>query len=126
MKNRPVLILSQHAATDDPYYLPTGYPFVQPNVIMSLHNVLIPVMYRLLLAGGVILKAIYEPDIKAMRHMMRLHKKGASFLIFPEGIQSMDGTTQPLHKSTARLIKKACNGYRAVHEPWSLFMQSAL
>ena len=37
---------------------------------------------------------------------MRLHKKGASFLLFPEGIESTDGTTQPLHPATARLIKK--------------------
>ena len=106
MKGKPVLILSQHASTDDPYYVNAGYPFVQPNVVMSLHNALIPVMYRLLLADGVILKTLYEPDIKAIRHLMRLHKKGASFLIFPEGIQSMDGTTQPLHPATARLIKK--------------------
>ena len=106
MKGRPVLLLSQHASTDDPYYVNAGYPFVQPNAVMSLHNVIIPVMYRLMLADGVILKALYEPDMKAMRHLMRLHKKGASFLIFPEGIQSMDGTTQPLHPATARLIKK--------------------
>lgn len=106
MKDRQVLILAQHASRDDPYYVSAGYTFVQPNAVMSLTNVLIPVMYRLLLADGVILKSLFEPDIKAMRHMMRLHKKGASFLLFPEGVQSADGTTQPLHPATARLVKK--------------------
>lgn len=106
MKGRQVLILAQHASRDDPYYVNAGYDFVQPNAVMSLKNVLIPVMYRLLLADGVVLKSLFEPDIKAMRHMMRLHKKDASFLLFPEGVQSADGTTQPLHPATARLIKK--------------------
>lgn len=106
MKGRQVLILAQHASRDDPYYVNTGYTFIQPNAVMSLTNVLIPVMYRLLLADGVILKSLFEPDIKAMRHLMRLHKKGASFLLFPEGVQSADGTTQPLHPATARLVKK--------------------
>lgn len=106
MKDRPVLILAQHASRNDPYYVNAGYPFVQPNAVMSLHNVLIPVMFRLLLADGVILKSLFEPDIGAMRQLMRLHKKGASFLIFPEGVQSMDGTTMPVHPATARLVKK--------------------
>lgn len=106
MKGRQVLILAQHASTDDPYYVNAAYPFIQPNAVMSLHNVLIPLMYRLMLKDGVILKALYEPDSKAMRQLMRLHKKGASFLLFPEGIQSLDGTTQPIHPATARLIKK--------------------
>lgn len=106
MKGRQVLILSQHASRDDPYYLSIGYPFVQPNAVMGLHNVLIPVMYRLMLADGVILKALYEPDLAAMRHLMRLHRKGASFLLFPEGIEAIAGTTQPIHPATARLIKK--------------------
>ena len=108
MKGRQVLILAQHASMDDPYYVNAAYPFIQPNAVMSLHNVLIPVMYRLMLKDGVILKALYEPDAKAMRHLMRLHKKGASFLIFPEGIQALDGTTQPIHPATARLVKKLC------------------
>lgn len=106
MKGRPVLILAQHVSRDDPYYVASGYHFVLPNSIMSLHNALIPGMLRLLLADGVILKSLYEPDIRAMRHLVRLHKKGASFMLFPEGIQSADGTTQPVHPATARLIKK--------------------
>ena len=106
MKDRQVLILAQHASRDDPYYVCKGYPFVQPNAVMSMHNVLIPVMFRLLLKDGVILKALYEPDLGAMRHLMRLHRKGASIVLFPEGIEATDGTTQPIHPATARLIKK--------------------
>lgn len=106
MKDRQVLILAQHASRDDPYYVNAAYPFVQPNAVMGMTNVLIPVMFRLLLADGVILKSLFEPDLTAMRHLMRLHKKSASFLLFPEGIHSVDGSTQPIHPATARLIKK--------------------
>ena len=106
MEGKQVLILAQHASRDDPYYVSKGYPFIQPNAVMSLHNVLIPVMFRLLLKDGVIPKALYEPDLGAMRHLMRLHRKGASILLFPEGIEATDGTTQPVHPATARLIKK--------------------
>ena len=106
MKDRPVLILAQHTSRDDPYYVNEAYPFVRPNAVMSMHNVLIPFMWRILLKDGVILKSLYEPDTKAIRHLMRLHRRGASILLFPEGIQSMDGVTEPLHPTTARLIKK--------------------
>lgn len=106
MKGRPVLILAQHASHDDPYDVIWGYRFVMPNAIMSMHNILIPGFMRLLMADGVILKSLYEPDMSAMRHLLRLHKQNASFVLFPEGIQSMDGTTQPLHPATARLVKK--------------------
>ena len=49
MRGRQVLILAQHASTDDPYYVSAAYPFIQPNAVMSMHNVLIPVMYRIML-----------------------------------------------------------------------------
>ena len=106
MKGRPVLLLAQHASFDDPYDVLWGYRFVMPNAIMSMHNILLPGLMRLLMADGVILKSLYEPDMSAMRHLLRLHKQGASFVLFPEGIQSVDGTTQPLHPATARLVKK--------------------
>ena len=106
MKNRPVLILAQHASSDDPYDVIWGYPFVRPNAIMSMHQILRPGLFRLLMADGVILKSLYEPDIAAMRSMLRLRKKNASFVLFPEGVQSIDGTMQPLHPATAKLVKK--------------------
>ena len=106
MKGRQVLILAQHTSRDDPYYVNAGYPFINPNAIMSMHNALIPIMFRLLLKDGVILKSLFEPDIGAMKQLMRLRKKNASFLLFPEGVESADGTTQPLHPATARLVKK--------------------
>ena len=106
MKGRQVLILAQHTSRDDPYYVNVGYPFINPNAIMSMHNALIPIMFRLLLKDGVILKSLFEPDIGAMKQLMRLRKKNASFLLFPEGVESADGTTQPLHPATAGLVKK--------------------
>ncbi len=106
MRGRQVLILAQHTSRDDPYYVNVGYPYINPNAIMSMHNALIPIMFRLLLKDGVILKSLFEPDIGAVKQLMRLRKKNASFLLFPEGVESADGTTQPLHPATAGLVKK--------------------
>ncbi len=105
IKNKQVLVLSIHAAYDDSIYVPQGIGFIGPNTIMGKHHIYKTFLFGLLLAGGVIPKPLYISDINTARSMMRLKKQGASFLIFPEGIQSTDGTFSPLHPSTVKMIR---------------------
>lgn len=119
LEGRPVMILADHASTDSYIYALLGWPFNQPNVVMGRHNILRKGLFRLFLAAGVIPKRLYTPDVSAVRAMLRLKKEGASFVLFPEGIQSMAGTTMPTDPAAIALVKKLglptvlCRGYGA-------------
>ena len=106
MKRRQVVILADHSSTDNYLYAIRGYPFVQPNVIMGYQNMFGRGLFRLLMKAGAVPKRLYVPDISTAISVLRLVRKGASVMIFPEGIQSMAGSTQPINPSTAALIKK--------------------
>lgn len=119
LKGRQIMILADHAATNSYLYVLRGLNFVQPNVVMGYHNIFQRGLFRLLLACGVIPKRLYTPDVSAVRSMLRLKKEGASFLLFPEGIQSMAGSTMPTDPAAIQLVKKLglttvlCRGYGA-------------
>ena len=105
MRGRQVLLLSQHPSKDDPVHLVKGYPFILPNVVMGYHNFFMPVLFDIFLAGGVIPKYLFVPDIRTAKSLIKLRKKGASVFIYPEGIQSMDGTAHMLDKGTVKMIR---------------------
>lgn len=106
MKGRQVLILSDHASTDSYIFTVLGYPFVRPNVVMGYQNILQKGVFRILLKVGVIPKKLFIPDVSTVRSILRLKKQGASILLFPEGIQSMDGSTMPTNPAAMQLVKK--------------------
>ena len=106
MRGKQVIILADHSSTDNYLYAIKGYPFVSPNVIVGYHNVLIKGLFRILLKAGVIPKRLYVPDMRTAVSVLRLAKQGASIMIFPEGIQSMAGSTHPINPATVPLLKK--------------------
>ena len=119
LKGKPVMILADHASTDSYIYALLGSSSFRPNVVVGYHNVFRKGLFRLFLAAGVIPKRLYTPDFSTAVSILRLKKKGASFLLFPEGIQSMAGTTMPTDPATMALLKKLglttllCRGYGA-------------
>ncbi len=119
LKGRPVMLLADHASTDSYIYALLAWPYSQPNVVMGYHNVLRKGLFRLFMKVGVIPKRLYTPDVSAVRSMLRLKKAGASFMLFPEGIQSMAGSTMPTDPAAMGLVKKLglptvlCRGYGA-------------
>ncbi len=54
----------------------------------------------------VISKKQFTPDIKAIKEMIRTVKAGYILGMMPEGRVSMDGTSNPIDDSTAKLLKK--------------------
>ena len=106
MKKRQVIILSDHASRHTFYYTLYGYKFVNPNVVMGYHNIFQKYLFKILLKSGVILKSLYETDVKAIKEMFDVVKKGGSLCLFPEGIQSTSGSTHPMNPSTIKFIKK--------------------
>ncbi|MBO7375966.1 MAG: hypothetical protein J6V01_02580 [Clostridia bacterium] len=106
MKGRQVLILADHASTDSYLYVLRGYPFVEPNVVIGYQNIFIRGIFGLFLKCGIIPKKLYEPDLRPVISMLRIVRAGGSLLLFPEGIQSMDGSTQPINPATAEFVKR--------------------
>ena len=106
MKGRHVLILADHASTDSYLYVLRGYPFVEPNVVIGYQNIFIRGIFGLFLKCGIIPKKLYEPDLRPVISMLRIVRAGGSLLLFPEGIQSMDGSTQPINPATAEFVKR--------------------
>ena len=119
MRHKQVIILADHSSTDNYLYAIKGYPFVSPNVVIGYHNIFVKGLFRILLGAGVIPKRLYTPDMSTAISILRLIKHGASVMIFPEGIQSMAGSTQPINPATAALLKKCtvpvvlCKSYGA-------------
>ena len=55
---------------------------------------------------GFIPKTLYNPDINAIKMMMKYAKDDSSIMMFPEARLSIDGTTGTLTHSTGVLLKK--------------------
>lgn len=108
MKNRQVLILSDHNSTDSYMYMSQGYGFCNPNIVMGYQNILTKGIFTLLLKIGIIPKKLYVTDMSAIKNILRLVKKGCSIALLPEGIQSSAGYSMPIYPGTAALIKR-CN-----------------
>ena len=52
-------------------------------------------------------KLLYQPDTSCTRKMLKVIKSGGSLALFPEGIQSISGSTHPINPATCKFIKKA-------------------
>ena len=107
LKGKQVMILAAHASADDPLHIFYGYPFRRLNAVMGTQNIIRKGLFRLFLENGVIPKKLYVPDLRTVKNILRIIKKGGSVLLFPEGIQSMDGSSHSLRPGTAALVKKA-------------------
>lgn len=107
MKGKPIILLADHATKDAYKYVLHGCTFCDPNVVIGYQNVFIKGLFKLLLKGGIIPKKLYQADQKSVAEMLKVIKMGGSLCLFPEGIQSTSGSTQPIFSATAKFLKKA-------------------
>ncbi len=61
---------------------------------------------RLIRWFGAFPKRKAASDISALRSMFSIAKRGGLIGVFPEGVRSWDGTTQPIFQGIAKLIRK--------------------
>ena len=108
VKGKQVILLSDHAATDTYKYAISGYSkYMRLNPIVGKQHFYTKIQGSLLLMIGAIPKSLYESDIKSVRLMLKVLKKGGSLALFPEGVQSSSGSNHPIHPTTAKFVKKA-------------------
>ena len=55
---------------------------------------------------GCIPKNLFDPDIRSIKGMMTVLKRGGNILLYPEGRCTVAGAYMGMHKSTGKLLKK--------------------
>ncbi len=100
----PYLLLPTHANLWDPFFLNYFVPhpifFVTSDALFR--NRFISYWIR---QFGCIPKSQAIPDIETIRNVMAVIKRGDVLCIYPEGMQTWDGSTLPLNSNIPRLIK---------------------
>lgn len=100
----PYILLPTHANLWDPFFL--NY-FVHHPIFFVTSDALFRNRFSSywLRQFGCIPKSQAIPDIETIRNIMAVIKRGDVLCIYPEGMQTWDGTTLPINPNTARLLK---------------------
>lgn len=106
IKNSQVIYLCQHKSTLDYIYLFAGIKNLHTHVLCGYQNIFNKSIFKLLKNLGVIAKMLYQPDVQATMQALQAIKAGGSIAIFPEGIQSTSGSSQPINPATEGFLKK--------------------
>ncbi len=101
----PYILVSNHASRAD--YIFTGVPLL-PNTLNyvagynEFHRSHLAFVFKLL---GVIPKKNFTPDIYTIKQVSRVLKSGGRVVLFPEGMNSISGASQPVAIGTGKFIK---------------------
>lgn len=104
-KNKPFILLSQHASRNDFIYVTYGMRKTRFNIVVGYYNFFSRFVFTLLRMVGAIPKKLYAPDLGAVLNIRHVVKNGGSVLLFPEGIQSTSGSNHPINPATIKLLK---------------------
>lgn len=107
IKKGPVILLSSHASRLEFIYMLYGFKRKNINIVCGYQNILKKGIYGLFIKLGIISKYLYQPDIICAKNILKILKNNGTIGIFPEGIQSTSGSTQPINPATAQLIKRS-------------------
>jgi 1-acyl-sn-glycerol-3-phosphate acyltransferase len=99
------IILANHTTMFDPIWL---YVLLRRPVYFAATEDLFRqrALGRLIRWFGAFPKRKASSDISALRSIFSIAEKGGLIGVFPEGVRSWDGTTQPISHGIAKLIKK--------------------
>lgn len=107
LKGKPTILLASHASRLEFIYMMYGFKRKDINMVCGYQNILKKGFYKLFTALGVISKYLYQPDLVCVKHMLQVLKRNGAIGLFPEGIQSTSGSTQPINPATAQFIKRS-------------------
>lgn len=108
LKNRkePILFLCNHPSKIDYIYFCLAINPHRPQIIVNRYfyhnNLFRPLLRR----AGCIPKKQFQPDVYAMREILKAAKKGRDIAIWPEGMNSYHGACMPILPGIDKLIKK--------------------
>jgi len=105
MPKGPFLVLANHATMID--FMLASLPFYprRLNVVTAHKYFLNRPLAGLLRLLGCIPKNQFDPDVRSVKSIKSVLKRGGNILMFPEGRCSNDGAFTGIHRSTGRFIK---------------------
>ena len=106
MKNKQVIVLSDHSSWTEFFYVMSGYPFVDLSIVIGYHQAFRKFLFTPFQWVGMIFKRHFETDLRAVRQMLKVVNMGGSLLLFPEGTFSFSGSTNPINPATADMLKR--------------------
>ncbi len=107
LKNRPVILISTHASRLEFIYALSGFKEKNINIVCGYQNIMEKYIYGILKRLGVIAKYLYQPDFICTKNMLSVINRGGNLALFPEGIQSVSGSTHPINPTTCKFLKRA-------------------
>lgn len=108
IKHKQILFISTHASRNDFFYTLHGLGRSDIHIVAGYQNFFTSkTNYFGMSAMNAIPKLLYQPDTYCTRRMLRVLKSGRSLALFPEGIQSLSGSTHPINPATCKFIKRA-------------------
>lgn len=107
VKNKPVILISTHASRLEFIYALSGFKERNINVVCGYQNIMSKYIYGILKRLGVIAKNLYQPDFACTKNMLSVINRGGNLALFPEGIQSVSGSTHPINPATCKFLKRA-------------------
>ncbi len=109
IKNKSVVLLSTHASRLEFVYALNGFKEKNVNVVCGYQNIMKKYLYGILSELGVISKYLYQPDFMCTKSMYSVLKRGGNLALFPEGIQSISGSTHPINPATGKFLKRSAS-----------------
>ena len=108
IKNKQILFVSTHASRNDFFYTMGMLGRTDLHIIAGFQNFFASkTNYFGMTQMNAIPKMLFQPDTSCTRKMLKVVKNGGSLALYPEGIQSLSGSTHPVNPATCKFIKKA-------------------
>ena len=107
IKNTPTILIATHTSRLEFIYTLYGFKRKDINMVCGYQNILKKGIYGIFMRLGIIAKYLYQPDFKCTKNMLGVLKRNGALGLFPEGIQSTSGSTQPINPATTKFIKKS-------------------
>lgn len=108
IKNKQILFVSTHASRNDFFYTMGKLGRTDLHIVAGYQNFFSSkTNYFGMTQMNAIPKLLFQPDTSCTRKMLKVVKNGGSLALFPEGIQSLSGSTHPVNPATCKFIKKA-------------------
>jgi len=102
----PFIVLSNHVSFMDFVLVMLALYPRRLNAVTAQKFFFFRPLSWLLPTMGCIPKNLFDPDIRSVKHILSVYKRGGRILIFPEGRCSTDGVYAGVNKSIGKLIKK--------------------
>lgn len=102
----PKLYLANHLSPNDTYHIYRVVDPSRPALVGNKYFMRFKFVRFFMSRLGFVTKMLYNPDIEAVKKMIKYRNDETSIMMFPEARLSLDGTTNPLTNGTAALVKK--------------------